>query len=141
MKPLYKYPQTKMNDEIGLFLLKITLMENSRQDFPEEEAGSMFQLIKKRLDYHGIPHSKHLVLFLCLIPMTPGSAVLFSHAIACMYQKLEREVTLSDFCVFFPDGLPSDDTLIKAWDAQKVEGTNIVDYVDTWTPEALKAVA
>jgi len=141
MQALYKYPLEPLNHEGVSIVTKVGMMEADEHDFNESEAGAMYQIIKKRLAYHSVPCTKHLILYLCTLVTNPGAAVLFAHTVGCIYATVEREVTVLDFYERFAEGMPSAYTLSKAWDDQKDEGANHVDYEDTWTIENLKAAA
>lgn len=137
VKPLYKYPLTKMTAEQTGLLTNIMTMESVGAEFGDEEAGAFFQILKKRLEFHGVPCNRYVILFLCALCKTPGELVLYAYAIACIYQKCAKEVGIHDVCFAFAVGFPNDEEMSNAWADQKSDGVNLLDQEETWSAENL----
>lgn len=63
----------------------------------------------------------------------PGNLVLWSWTMHVIHQtRPGRVLTLLDFSDYFPLGVPSDAGYSEVWSAQKFQGANVLDLLETW---------
>lgn len=133
IRPLNEYPQQPLSDMQARLLFGLMLSardDTARQDEVVSQ-DPMCQIIARRAEYHGSKFSSALVLMLaCLSEGTPGTAVLYTHAMHCYSQNVD--VTIDDFCHAFATGVPDRSTIDLAWDEQKINGQNGVDDPANW---------
>lgn len=139
VKPLNQYPQEPLSEESSQILISLLLMERSADPEAPETAGSiieadqMCRLVVKRAEHHGLKLTPFAAMLIAhLSEGVPGRAVQLLHALAANSTP-DQEVSVHDFCMIFPMGIPSDDGFSAAWDAQKdTSGLNLLDNSTTW---------
>lgn len=97
----------------------------TRDQGPDKELEEIFlyKLIDKRARVMFSQVSWQAVAFLAYITKNPGRAVMYLAAIRSRYQDLSTD----SIAYTFPYGFLSDEDLDELWDAQKVNGQNLLD--------------
>lgn len=98
-----------------------------------------FQVIKKRLEVFksGIANDYVIAMFSVVCDRV-GVAVLYAAALAAIYLKTGKQVTMqTTFEDFFGDGFPTQEELERIWIMQRVNGGgNSVDRKAAWEATA-----
>ena len=99
----------------------------------------LFKVLQKRLESVGLDKlvSKSLQMFVSAYADTPGQVVMWAFTLARMIEEHKRKVTLSDWTMRFPMGMPTTEASDERWDAQKghimkQECDNCLDDLDNW---------
>lgn len=133
------------HDEAQIFMLMSMaekfdpLLQNFGDGAKEALEGSFqFKVLVARLKSLGAEVgtqvSRPLVTFLACNVTSPGVLVMWAHALTRLHQTLNgKMVTMTNFAEAFPLGLPTDDALNAAWDAQKGIGGAYDNFLDTVT--------
>ena len=121
-------PTTPLNvDQFKVFMALLTMDEKEINEMYEKSMG-MVALIKGRLESltYNLDHKTQIMLsFICT---TPGDAVMYIYYLASKAKEIKKEfIDFDDFINIFPMGYYSKTQLDKAWDAQKIGGSNLLD--------------
>lgn len=130
---LEKFP---MSDDKSQ-LLSLLILGNGNKTIEEDSKPFLYKLIEKRISVmlsYEIDDAR-LILFLCLICLSPGNAVMYLTYLQYWCKKNNvKSIDLDIFCKeIFPWGFPSEKDLDNLWDNQKVErdsmqSDNLLDY-------------
>lgn len=94
--------------------------------------GAMSVLFS-RLAQTGESYDLAVCAFLGAIAQTFGEAVLYAYMLARAQWDLGRTVDMATFGLEVTGmGLPSEETMRKAWEQQKIGGANWLDTPDAW---------
>lgn len=91
----------------------------------------LWNVIQKRADLYKLKYTIPMLVFVRFLCTTPGTAVMWVHALLRLQQKTKEKITTTSLAVAFPVGFPTEDTLQKLWDAQKGIGGAKDNYLDT----------
>ena len=93
-----------------------------------KKRNGMVALIRGRLEslsYTLDPKTQIMLSFIC---KTPGDAVMYIYYLAYKAKEIKKDfIDFDDFVNIFPMGYYSKPQLDKAWDAQKIGGSNLLD--------------
>lgn len=129
---LNKYP---MDNDTSEIFVKLVLSKNSAYEIPESEKPFIYKLLEKRISIiHDYEIDDRVLLFLSWICKSAGVGVMY-----CWYLQYEsnkrdvNKITFEIFAEVFAWGFPSEDSLQKLWDEQKVNrkdmsSDNLLDY-------------
>ena len=135
---LIEKPTQKMSiDQTGLFLAILTGDDISpvmSTEFAKAFLGPIGTILWARIKPTGVEMSGGLGVWLSELSMgVPGNAVLWAYTMKCMFIKNDcKKITLNDWVRHFPNGVPTDETLSACWDAQKINGRNLLDTAIAW---------
>tara|TARA_R110000824_G_scaffold312441_4_gene499493 strand:- start:982 stop:1449 length:468 start_codon:yes stop_codon:yes gene_type:complete len=117
-------------DQFKVFMGLLTMEEKEINEIYEKGSG-MLALIKGRLEslsYKMDPKTQLMLSFIC---HTPGDAVMYIYYLAYKAKEIKKEfIDFDDFVNIFPMGYFSKSQLDKAWVAQKIGGSNLLDDSD-----------
>jgi len=121
-----------MTDEESRSLLQLVMLEQEVSDLSNAddkmkelfETDMSVQLITKRLSYHGIKATPSAVLHAAMhSDGKPATMVMWCYTFAHIAQKRGKDdVTMSDLCIEFGEGFPTERAKRECWDAQKQAG-------------------
>jgi len=115
-------------DQFGLFITLLSIEDKEIEEL-YEKIPPMGHLIKGRLESLKYTLDKKTQIILSFIVDTPGDAVMYIYYLAYKAKQRNKDIiTFDDFVDIFPMGYFSKKQLVKAWDAQKIEGQNLLDY-------------
>ena len=142
-------PLTK--DESGLFL-NISLMEMKGVEILQkldktvrEKQDFLYMVMTTRLEaFKEISPTLDIgigpQLFCTLISDRPGKIVMWAHTLNELFVQQGRQVTLADWTMKFPFGIPTEKEYERMWDLQKVvpepgvfRTDNMVDDFKSWS--------
>lgn len=146
LKSIATLPQTPMAVETTKMLAQLTIMsmrsteaelENIRREIASDFG---FQVFSKRLENRLKVHVAVSLFIVSELCDSPADVVMYAHAIytdAKARDALEEEYTLTNFCMLFMNGFPTNEERRKAWDAQKCErqegfSDNLIDNFANW---------
>lgn len=143
IKSLDQYPQQPLNESNTSVLMQLLLLDKQSVDKASLgmnddlsqvlEKDQMCQLITKRAEYHGLKMTGCATLLIARLSQgVPGRAVQFLHALAAN-STADQLVSVEDFCMMFPMGIPDEAGFSAAWDEQKDGGANRIDNPANWT--------
>lgn len=138
IKTLKDYPVVPMNTEqskimIGLLSASSEVKEAQFSAEYAKELGFLGQVFYGRLAAHQVRISTDLAVFLVYLMRTPGESTLWVWTLFNLQKDPGHLLTLSDWIVHFPHGLPSRVAYEAAWDQQKSDhGDNLLDDPATW---------
>lgn len=114
--------QHPMDSATTRVLMNFMMSHKSEPDKELEEIF-LYKLIDKRAKIMFDKVSWQAVAFLTYLTRTPGNAVMYLAAIRSKYS----DFTTDSIAYSFPSGFLSETDLSELWDAQKVNGTNLLD--------------
>lgn len=134
MKPIYRLPQTPMDDETSRIFLSMLMIaqlpdvEEIRTDISNDlESFTAGAALKKRVAAFKIEVKPEVLIVVAAICPNFGSIAMYTHALWHIAQR-KGEVNMENFAHAFANGFPNEDELSKAWDSQKLAtGGNFVD--------------
>jgi hypothetical protein len=103
----------------------------------------MRQMIVKRAEYIGLKIDEKPIAFLVLT-CNPGKAIMYLYALRhwqfasvsgnTVDGKIQQEViSIDTMTSLFPNGFPTEESLSRAWDNQKLDCGNLLDLLDPKT--------
>jgi len=114
-------------DQFKVFMGLLTMEEKEINEIYEKGSG-MLALIKGRLESLSYKLDTKTQLMLSFICHTPGDAVMYIYYLAYKAKEIKKNfIDFDDFVNIFPMGYYSKTQLDKAWDAQKIGGSNLLD--------------
>jgi len=128
IKPLHFYGgQQPMEQNVGEFLCRMVLSKEfgpAVYDDMVKDKLFHFMVGVKRAEGWDIKLTKDVMVMIAIVSRGPGAVILYLHAVHQKQLRLkemgeDREVTIHDFCEMFPMGFPDEETMTRAWDAQK----------------------
>jgi hypothetical protein len=129
---LNKYP---MNNETSEIFVKLILSKDSQYEIPDNEKPFLYKMLENRISVvHDYQVDDRVLLFLSFTCPSAGVGVMY-----CWYLQYEArkrgvdKITFEIFADIFGSGFPSEDSLHKLWDEQKVKrqemgSDNLLDY-------------
>jgi hypothetical protein len=140
---LLKTKTQPMDKEQSSMFMRLMLaeMQGSIEEFGDKQAhefGFPGQVLKKRLDLGPIKISTALALWLVLLSEgNPGSIVMWAWTMRELFvQHNHRMLTVNDWTMAFPMGVPTEEERSRIWDLQKQDGApagNGLDRGHIWT--------
>lgn len=144
-KEMEKCDRVEMDKDTMELLMKLLLMRMQNKDksnkeefsIPEKEKPFILKMLEGRLQLYQFKlNGNDLRFFLAVLCKSPGNVVLYLWYLQYWCKKNNvKEVDLEMFGEkIFPMGFPSDKTLLRIWDGQKVKrketmaSDNLVDY-------------
>ena len=104
----------------------------------EDKEHFAFQVLKKRANYYKLHINEHALLAISIACKNPGQAVMFCHALL-RAESTVGEITVDKICTrIFPFGFPNAEKLEELWDAQKIDGNNLLDAISFQDIQAIK---
>lgn len=79
-----------------------------------------YQIVTGQLNNYRVPASWQLRVWLSAISDRPGVCVMWAYTVALLAKDQPGEVTMEDWTLAFPWGVPTQFAIDKAWEAQKV---------------------
>lgn len=133
--PLNEYPQDSMSKEMSQLFMALTV------NFADETAINAsglradlenqfpYKVLDKRLQGFGLDVAFNVKAFLAINFPSPGTLVMFVHAIYHSRHRREgQQYTMDNFAYDFAMGFPNAQVMEFAWDAQKIkQGDNGLD--------------
>ena len=114
-------------DQFGLFITLLSIEDREVEEL-YEKLPPMGYLIKGRLESLKYTLDKKTQIILSFIVETPGDAVMYIYYLAYKAKQRNKDIiTFDDFVDIFPMGYFSKTQLDEAWDAQKIQGQNLLD--------------
>lgn len=108
--------------------------ESLPPDFEMKTLPGVLQIITGR-----IPDVKMTLSLLCFIGSltgVPGQLVQWAWELKRLSVKNNGKIlTIMDWALAFPTGIPTDSGYVAAWDAQKINGANLLDTEEVWKEE------
>ena len=115
-------------DQFGIFMTLLSIEDREVEEL-YEKIPPIGYIIKGRLESLKYTLDKKTQLMLSFIVNTPGDAVLYIYYIAYKAKEKNKDIiTFDDFVDIFPMGYFSKKQLDEAWEVQKIEGQNLLDY-------------
>ena len=115
-------------DQFGLFITLLSIEDKEVEEL-YEKIPPMGHLIKGRLESLKYTLDKKTQIILSFIVDNPGDAVMYIYYLAYKAKQRNKDIiTFDDFVDIFPMGYFSKKQLDEAWDTQKIEGQNLLDY-------------
>jgi hypothetical protein len=123
-------PDIPLNrDQFQIFIILMDIDKDKLEELYNSNGNPMLQLIRGRLEALTYDIDKKTQIMLSFITHTPGDAVMYIYYLAYKAKQRNKDIiTFDDFIVIFPMGYFSKKQLDEAWDAQKIEGQNLLDY-------------
>jgi len=128
IKPLHFYGGMQpMEPQVGEFLFNLMLnKELGATVYDDMQKDELFHFMVgvKRAEVLEIKLSKAVMVMIAIVSRGPGAVILYLHAVHQKQLRLkemgeDRDVEITDFCEMFPMGFPDEETMTRAWDAQK----------------------
>lgn len=137
--PFSQLTQQPMDEDLSEILISL-ILRKEKFEMKKEDKPFLFQVIEKRIHAYNFTIKGHdLIMFLCAISESPGTAVMYLTYLSWYAHKHGiTEYTLAEFCNVFPMGYPSKHDLQKMWDSQKYEGGNMLDNGELMTSFNIK---
>lgn len=121
-------PICAMSDEVTKLFVGACIQEHNHVSMSELTSTiSMCKIIQSRAEYIGLTVNDHVALFLSCLCSSPGNAVMFVYSIKGLTDA--TVVTLEVLAEIFPVGFPHEDVWSNLWDAQKRNGSNLLDFI------------
>jgi len=128
------YPSIPLNqDQFMIFMVLMDIKEDDdRLDKLYTASGNpRLQMIIGRLKSLDYTLDEKTQIMLSFIAQTPGDIVMYIYYLAYKAKQKNKDIiTFDDFVDIFPMGYFSKKQLDEAWDAQKIEGQNLLDYAE-----------
>lgn len=111
--------------------LSVPFREPTDQEWADR-CGFPGKVMFARCQHHGIEIERGLFMFLCVISNTPAKLVQWVWTLH--NAKIKGIATLEHWGMYlFPNGVPTEESHQKAWDAQKSpKGGNLLDGDTVW---------
>lgn len=136
-----KLPTEPMSKEISHVFLTCCINDGD-DSFPPDEAKQTFQyrVVSKRADYAGLLATTAVLAFLSALCKSPGSLVMYVYALR--YHQLikgcgDEVLDMYRLAGIFPVGFPTEESLHKAWEAQKTKNAFLGNMLDSITTKTL----
>ena len=128
---LSRESQCELDGDVAEALMHCAFFEKSGNKLDDEDKESFaFQVLKKRADYYKLYISEHAILAISLACKNPSHAVMFCHALLREQLKHDKLINVERLCTeIFPLGFPNAEKFDELWDAQKVDGDNLLDAI------------
>ncbi len=111
--------------------------ESLPPDFEIKELPAVLKILIGR-----IPDVKLTLGLLCFIASlsgVPGQIVQWAWELKRLsVQANGKLLTIMDWALAFPTGIPTEEGYLKAWEAQKIGGQNLLDTQEVWEPPYYK---
>ena len=141
-----------LTDEESKVFIRISMMEMQGEDALKAMDKTLrdnkvfpYMVMVKRLEAFKEHFSPTLDIdigaqvFCSMIANSPGKIVMWAHTLNELFVRQGRKVTLSDWTMSFPFGVPNDDEYDRMWELQKSEGDNLIDDFNNWSlPKAVE---
>ena len=123
-------PNVPLNrDQFLIFMVLLDIEKDKLDELYNSDGNPMLQLIRGRLEALPYTLDEKTQIMLSFITNTPGDAVMYIYYLAYKAKQRNKDIiTFDDFVDIFPMGYFSKKQLNEAWDAQKIEGQNLLDY-------------
>lgn len=124
----------QMTDDTSKMFLTCLMMQKAREELPGEfTQGFSYQVLSKRLAYHGVPATPYAMAFFCAQAINVGTLILYATVLKVLSERNGgQEVTIDDIAKAFPWGFPTEEEVHRIWEAQKVGRNNMVDQEAAW---------
>jgi len=140
-KAIEKCDRVEMDKDLFETFIMLIMAKDKKFEIPEKEKPFIYQVIEKRIKhcYTFKTNDPRLIMFLSALAVKPGTAILYLWYLQYWCKKNSvKEIDLDIFGTrIFPLGFPSEETMHKIWDSQKVNrdsatggSDNLVDYND-----------
>ncbi len=117
-------PIEQMSADRSQLFLEATLAEKNRGLLPQDFIQDAYvKLMTKRAEKIGLTISDYVKVFLLQICDTPGSIVIY----LALLRSYGKVATMNDISFVFPNGFLTRDSMEKLWEAQCINGTNMID--------------
>jgi hypothetical protein len=122
-----------MDATLTEIFMKCCMVEQEADVIPKEIQDTfLFQVAEKRLRFMQMQPTMSSLAFLAFLCRSPGEVVMY---ITVLRRKLGPvKLNMGNIAEVFPTGFLSPAQLSRAWDAQKLGGSNLVDVVDLREP-------
>ena len=115
-------------DQFEVFMSLLTMSDEDVDEIYTKGSGMLY-LIKSRLKHLDYDLDKKTQIMLSFIVETPGDAVMYVYYLAYKAKQKNKDIiTFDDFVDIFPMGYFRKKQLDEAWEAQKIDGANLLDY-------------
>lgn len=134
---LTQFPMT--NEESEFFIvMNMVELDNGDGDLPSDlepiKNTFMYQVLSKRLAFHGIPVKETVIAFLASICDSPGKAVMYCAALKyIMDEQKPTKIGMMEMALAFQSGFPRSDDMAKLWELQKASPEHAKEHrIDNW---------
>jgi hypothetical protein len=130
-----------LTEEEFSLLVPLMISEQKNENIIPPVAKKMlqYQVIEKRLTAYNIKDKidDRVILFCTLISKNLAEVVMWSYTLALILTKQKKHLTISDWCQWFPVGIPTEEEKHRCWLEQKKEmdeshSDNKIDDFTNW---------
>ena len=128
--------------DMSYYFIKLSMLEkdpNFNESIFTDLPDDGYTIINNRLKNGNVEVSFALKALLVGLCKSPGECVMWAYTCALIKAKDNlKEVKIENWVNHFPFGIPTDDSMKKAWDSQKVKddefarSDNLVDDYSKW---------
>ncbi len=120
----------ELSPEESKFVISVLMAERAKKPIPPDfKEEFLYKVVEKRAEFVGLRLTEHAVMFLSALCETPGEAVMAVYALR--HRHGTELVTVFQLCGgLYAMGVPSAEESSRLWDAQKVDGVNLLDKVN-----------
>lgn len=128
-----------LDESSSFFLFAIADRSNSSELINvDDNSPFLIKLLRKSLENRfTFEMTEPLQLFVSLISKSAGNVIMYLTYLQYKAKSLnKKKLNIEDFSTIFPNGIPTDDSLMSIWYSQKVKGSetnpngsdNLLDY-------------